>query len=118
MRELKELFAALARSRFRSSFHLRRKEWQYLHDKGLPTVMQHARDFIGKRLQPAIIANDGKQTPYTGHPVFVAQHATATCCRSCLEKWHGIRAGRALDEAQCAYIYQVLEVWLQHQLRT
>ncbi len=25
--------------------------------------------------------NDGKQTPFRGHPVFTAQHATATCCR-------------------------------------
>ncbi|WP_251023391.1 DUF4186 family protein [Streptomyces sp. ISL-10] len=31
-------------------------------------------------------------------PVFVAQHATATCCRTCLERWHVVPAGRALDD--------------------
>ena len=25
-----------------------------------------------------------------GHPVFIAQHATASCCRGCLWKWYSI----------------------------
>lgn len=115
MRNLDELFAALAKSTFRRSFHLRGKDLEYLHDKGLPVVLAHAGDFIGKRLAPANICNDGKQTPYRGHPVFVAQHATACCCRGCLDKWHRIPPGRALTAEEMAYVLMVLERWLRQE---
>jgi hypothetical protein len=112
MRDLDDLFAALAKSNFRRSFHLRGKDLAYLHSKGLPEVLVHAEDFIAKRLAPAVIANDGKQTPFRGHPVFVAQHATACCCRGCLEKWHRIPRGRELTSEEKAYVAAVLERWL------
>lgn len=112
MRDLDELFAALARSSFRSGFRLRDKDLAYLREKGLSAVLDHAEDFIRKRLAPAVIANDGKQTPMRGHPVFVAQHATACCCRGCLQKWHQIPQGRELTQAELAYIVVVLEKWL------
>lgn len=112
MRPLDELFAALDRSAFRRSFQLRGKELAYLQDKGLQVVLSHADDFIEKRLVPAVIPNDGKQTPFRGHPVYVAQHATACCCRGCLEKWHRIAVGHALSEAEKAYIHSVLAHWL------
>lgn len=117
MRPLDELFAALATSGFRRSFHLRGKDLAYLHEKGLPLVLTHARDLIDKRLAPAFIANDGKQTPFRGHPVFVAQHATACCCRGCLEKWHRIPQGRELNETEKEYVLSVLECWLSEQAR-
>ena len=97
MRDLDELFAALLQSKFRSRFKLRGRELKMLRDKGLDAIMQHAANLIGKRLAPANILNDGKQTPWRNHPVFVAQHATATCCRGCLEKWHHIPKGHALS---------------------
>jgi Domain of unknown function (DUF4186) len=83
--------------------------------KGLAAILEHGRDFVGKRLAPADRGNDGRQTPFRGHPVFIAQHATATCCRSCLAKWHGIARGRLLDEAERAYVVAVLERWLRAQ---
>ncbi|MDP2247829.1 MAG: DUF4186 domain-containing protein, partial [Nitrosomonadales bacterium] len=116
MRSLSDLFAALARSEFRRSFQLRGKDLDYLKQKGLPVVLSHADDFITKRLAPEVIPNDGKQTPFRGHPVFVAQHATATCCRGCLEKWHRIQAGHSLSEEEKAYVHTVLERWLRAQL--
>lgn len=76
----------LSMSKFRSKFKLSKRDFDYIHDKGLPEIKQHAYDFITKRLAPEVIENDGKQTPMHGHPVFIAQHATATCCRSCLFK--------------------------------
>ena len=112
MRNLDDLFAALAKSAFRRNFHLRGKELAYLQSKGLPVVLTHAEDFITKRLAPAAIPNDGKQTPFRGHPVFVAQHATACCCRGCLEKWHRIPRGRELTLEEKAYVLSVLERWL------
>ena len=112
MRDMDELFAALGRSKFRSRFRLSGKEKAYLNQKGIETVMEHARDFISKRLAQANPANDGRQTPMRNHPVFVAQHATGTCCRKCLEKWHGIPKGQPLTEEQIDYILKVLERWL------
>lgn len=113
MRDLNHLFDALAKSSFRRSFRLKGKDLDYLHEKGLPLVMMHAHDLIQKRLAPAMIPNDGKQTPMRGHPVFVAQHATACCCRGCLQKWHHIPTGHTLSAEEQAYILQVLEKWLR-----
>ncbi len=93
MRDPDDLFAALARSKFRSRFSLGAKERAYLAEKTLPVVLEHGRQFLVERLAPAQPRNDGRQTPMRGHPVFVAQHATATCCRGCLAKWHFIPQG-------------------------
>lgn len=114
MRDLEQLFSRLQQSSFRSGFKLNPKDRAYLQSKGLPIVLSHAKDFITKRLSPASIPNDGKQTPMRGHPVFVAQHATATCCRGCLQKWHRIPQGRMLTLDEQAYIVVVVERWLQN----
>lgn len=116
MRELDDVFVSLGKSSFRRKFRLCDKDLQYLHDKGLATVLSHASDFIGRRLAPAFPEKDGKQTPYRGHPVFVAQHATACCCRGCLEKWHRIAKGHPLNAREQAYVLSVLERWLVEQL--
>lgn len=112
---LENVFRRLRRSRFRSGFRLDAKEALYLSQKGLPEVLSHGRDFLRKRLAPALPPNDGKQTPWGGHPVFRAQHATATCCRSCLLKWHGIPKGRKLTEREIDYVLLVIETWLSAQ---
>lgn len=88
----------------------------YVSEKGMDTVRSHAVDFVKKRLAPAVIPNDGKQTPMRGHPVFVAQHATDTCCRGCLEKWHHIPAGRELTEEEKEYIVDVIMEWIRRQM--
>lgn len=115
MRDLDQLFAALRRSTFRQRFRLGAREQAYLRDKGLPVVLAHAGDFIAQRLAPAQPRNDGKQTPMRGHPVFIAQHATATCCRGCLAKWHGIPAGRELSAPEQAHAVAAIARWLREQ---
>jgi hypothetical protein len=113
--QLEDLFAALAKSTFRSRFRLKEKETAYLRKLGLDGVVQHARELLATRLFPAEPRNDGKQTPMRGHPVFVAQHATATCCRKCLAKWHHIPRGRALDDDEQDYVLAVIEEWTRRQ---
>ncbi|MEO8655209.1 MAG: DUF4186 domain-containing protein [Ramlibacter sp.] len=113
MKDLDIVFGALANSAFRRRFQLLPAEADYLRDRGLDTVMDHARDLIERRLAPAAPRNDGRQTPWRGHPVFVAQHATACCCRSCLEKWHAIPRGRELSEEELAHVLRALRRWLQ-----
>lgn len=115
MRDLDELFAALGGSEFRSRFRLRGREAAYLKEKGLDTVLAHARQSIESRLAPAAPAHDGRQTPMRNHPAFIAQHATATCCRGCLEKWHGIAQGRPLSQGETDYILTVIKHWLLQQ---
>ena len=78
----------LKKSKFRNSFHLKQKEIEYINKKGIEEIKKQAYEIINKRIKPEIIENDGKQTPTKNHPVFIAQHATATCCRGCIEKWH------------------------------
>ena len=104
MRDFDELFAALARSKFRSRFRLGAKDTSYLNEKTLAVVLEHGRRFVVERLADAQPKNDGRQTPMRGHPVFVAQHATATCCRGCLAKWHRIPQGRPLTPEEIDHI--------------
>ena len=112
------LFGRLSRSAFRARFTLDAKDRAYALTKGRDALRRHAGDFIAKRLAPAQPANDGKQTPMRGHPVFVAQHATATCCRGCLAKWHGMEAGRTLSEAEQLYVVEVVMAWITRDLET
>ncbi len=118
MHDMDALFAALSRSTFRRRFHLRPAEQRYLTSKGLAAVLRHAEHLIARRLAPAQPPNDGRQTPFRGHPVFVAQHATATCCRGCLRKWHHIPKGQELSAEQQRYVVQVIERWLQTECAT
>ena len=115
MRDLDDVFAALQRSPFRQRFRLGAREQEYLRARGMDTVLAHAADFIGQRLAPAEPRNDGKQTPMRGHPVFIAQHATATCCRGCLAKWHGIPAGRPLSDPEQLHAVAAIARWLRDQ---
>lgn len=115
--EIEKLFLRLSRSKFRSRFHLREKEKQYVKDKGFDVISSHASDFVRQRLAPKVILNDGHQTPMSGHPVFIAQHATATCCRGCLFKWHHIPKNRELSEEEIAYIIRVIMKWIEKEVK-
>jgi hypothetical protein len=110
-----ELFAALGQSEFRRRFRLGGKEAAYLRQKGPATIREHARDFVTARLAEADPANDGRQTPMKNHPVFIARHATATCCRGCLQKWHRIPKGKSLTPKQIDYVVEVISRWLAEQ---
>ncbi len=107
---------SLKKSKFRSKFKLSHKELDYTSAKGLETIKAHAFDFVNSRVAPDFPKNDGKQTPMRGHPVFSAQHATATCCRGCIQKWHGIEKGRALNAAEIDYVVALIMGWIERQM--
>ena len=111
-----KILEKLSHSKFRSKFKLSEKNKAYIHTKGLDIIEEHARDFILKRIAPAIIPNDGKQTPMKNHPVFVAQHATACCCRGCIEKWHHFKKGVELTSSEQDYLVKLIMEWLKKQL--
>ena len=114
-RRLDTLFNRLSRSEFRSRFKLDENDIHMIQEKGIDVIQSHALDFVTQRLAPAEPANDGKQTPMRGHPVFKAQHATACCCRKCLKKWHGIETGTELTSDQIQYVVDVLMEWITRQ---
>ncbi len=105
----------LSKSKFRSSFHLRKYMINYINEKGYKKIKEHAYDFINKRLAPSYIPNDGKQTPMKGHPVFIAQHACACCCRGCLEKWYKIPKGRNLTNKEIDFIVNLIMLWIKKE---
>ena len=111
-----QISAALSRSRFRSRFRLGLKDRQYICDRGWETMRRHAAELVEERLAPAFIPNDGKQTPMRGHPVFIAQHATACCCRKCLNKWYRIPRGVELTKSQQEKIVNLLMAWIERQM--
>lgn len=111
-----DIFKKLSKSEFRNRFKLKEKERKYLDEKGFDVIKSHAEDFIKKRIAPAYIPNDGKQTPTKGHPVFTAQHATATCCRSCINKWHKFPKDVELSEKQQEYLVDLIMEWLKRQV--
>ena len=115
-KDFDQILDKLEKSKFRASFHLRDKDFDYINQKGLQTIKQHAYDFVEKRLAPAHPANDGKQTPMRGHPVFVAQHATATCCRGCLFKWHKVCQGVELSQKQIDFVVNLIMAWISRQM--
>jgi len=111
------IFKKLSSSKFRNSFHLNRKMIDYVYEKGLDKVRSHAYDFVNKRLRPKYIKNDGKQTPMRNvHPVFIAQHATGTCCRGCLYKWHGISMNKELSDSEVDYIVDTIMHYIDLEL--
>ena len=143
MQTKEQAFEKLARSKFRMRFHLGEKELQYIDEKGMDVIRSHAEDFISQKLAPAFPKNDGKQTPMRGHPVFIAQHACACCCRGCLEavgrhgakllrpwqrpfqplvprgdralKWYHVPQGVELTEDQQRRIVDFLMVWIEKE---
>lgn len=115
-KKIDEVLTRLSFSKFRSRFHLHEREIIYIQEHGIDVIEQHAYDFIRKRLAPVHPLHDGKQTSMKGHPVFIAQHATATCCRGCLAKWHHIYDDHDLTTAEVDYIVKVIMTWIKKEL--
>lgn len=118
MNNIQVVLSNLSESKFRTSFHLKEKDIIYIKEKGLPTIESHAYDFINKRLKDITNVRDGKQIPMKGHPVFIAEHATATCCRGCLEKWHHIPKDRILNDKEVTYIVSVIMTWINKEIES
>lgn len=113
--KIKNILDRLSKSKFRSSFHLKDKDILYIEDKGIDKIREHAYDFVSKRLADTSNVTDGKQTPMKGHPVFIAQHATGTCCRRCLEKWHHISKNKNMTDDDIKYVVDIIMSWIEKE---
>ena len=115
MQTIDEALNKLKKSKFRSKFHLSDKDKKYIDDKGLEVIRRHAEDFIAQRLAPDNIPNDGKQTPMRGHPVFIAQHACACCCRGCLSKWYRVNPNKQLSPTEQEKTVNLIMAWIERE---
>ncbi|WP_163229840.1 DUF4186 domain-containing protein [Bifidobacterium aerophilum] len=111
-----ETLERLSHSAFRAKFTLDERDRAYARAKGRVVIDRHARDMLRSRVGDAQPRNDGRQTPWRGHPVFTAQHATATCCRGCIEKWHHIPKGRALSDEEVNRLADLVMAWIERDL--
>ncbi len=116
MQTIDQALEKLRRSDFRARFKLSEKDKAYIREKGIDTVRRHAQEIIEKRLAPAFIENDGRQTPMRGHPVFIAQHSCACCCRGCLEKWYRVPKGIQLTDIQQKKIVDLIMRWIELEM--
>lgn len=117
MSVIEEKIKSLSFSKFRSSFHLNSNMNYYIKKKGLAKIEEDAYYFIRNRLSDTSKVKDGAQTPMKGHPVFIAQHATATCCRKCLNKWYHIDKNRLLTEHEIDFCVALIMAWLKKNLK-
>ena len=115
-RWIAETLERLSRSQFRAKFVLTDKDRAYARAKGKATIDRHAHEMLRDRVGAAEPKNDGRQTPWRGHPVFTAQHATATCCRGCIEKWHHIPKGRPLTDEEVNRLADLVMAWIERDL--
>jgi len=117
MQTIDETLDKLEKSTFRAGFKLNQKDIEYINEKGMDTIKIHAADLIKKKISDAEPYKDGKQTPTHGHPVFKGMHATACCCRGCLEKWYRIPKGKELTPIQQEKIVNLIMGWIDRQMK-
>ena len=84
--------------------------------KGRTALLGSAGGRIAKAVAAELPYRDGQQTPFTGNVIYYAQHATASCCRTCVEYWHGIEKGRALTASEQNYLVQLVTVYIDERL--
>ena len=116
-KDWQQINKSLEKHEIRFKFELGEAEREYVRERGMDIIRLHTTDFVKKRLQPANPRNDGRQTPTKGHPVFLAQHATATSSRTCMEEIYGIPLGQPLDDSQVIWTVDVILRWLEEQMK-
>ena len=104
----------LKSSNFRRKFYLSSNEKQYVVEN-FEIFDQFIKHVINTNLKNKPI-DDGRQTPYSGNPIFKAQHATAPCCRKCIFKWHRIPSYKELSENEINLLTNIILKWLKNNV--
>lgn len=117
-RDVAYTFQALASERIRHHFwHKELDEKAVLHArrKGRAEMrvaaVKRIRSSVGKKT-----AWDGRQTPKEGNALYYAQHATGSCCRKCIEVWHGISQDHPLDQAEVQYLADLCVMFIEKRM--
>lgn len=92
------------------------KAIRHARRKGRPGLHEAIENRIRKYVGPATPNYDGRQTPFEGNVIFYGQHATATCCRKCIEEWHGVPQGQELSEEEVSYFSELIKEYVNERL--
>ena len=86
--------------------------------KGNVNLQSAVRSRIKSSISAPNNPYDGRQTPMegSGNPIHYAQHATASCCRKCVEYWHNIPPNRALTDDEVDYLSSLAMLFLEERL--
>ena len=86
--------------------------------------LSEIKEQIEKRLRESVYKGkkenlwDGRQTPLEGKLIYYAQHATASCCRKCIEEWHGINRNVSLSNEQIIYLVELIMIYMKNRLES
>lgn len=89
----------------------------YANRKGRTNLRLAVRSRIRSSIGSPNNPYDGRQTPMegSGNPIHYAQHATASCCRKCVEYWHDIPTSRALKDDEIQYLAELAMMYLDER---
>jgi hypothetical protein len=114
-------FAAMKFEMIRHKFwhvEIDQKAVNYARRKGYSGLEPAVRSRIRKSVGAPKPTRDGRQTPMegSGNVIHYAQHATASCCRKCIEYWHALPQGRALTEDEIGYLAELAMLYIRDRL--
>lgn len=92
----------------------------YARRKGKTGLKTAAQRHIEKAVANPTHPRQGRQTPRETSPtaniIHYAQHATASCCRKCLEEWHGIPPDRFLFVEEISYLRDLVMLYVDARM--
>lgn len=86
--------------------------------RGLKAIRERAKQIVSKKIgHPPVSRWDYRNCPQEGTEVIeYGRHATATCCRPCLERWHNIPQNAFLTEEQIKYCVDLVELYVKDRV--
>jgi len=121
--DIEYTFDALRREYFRKDMWTKpidQHAKNYARRKGLQDLREAAANRLTKYVKPRAsdMFRDGMQTPLKRNPICYAQHSTATCCRKCIEYWHGIPQDQELSDDDISYFLELVMAYIMRRLPT
>jgi hypothetical protein len=85
--------------------------------KGVLGTQLAAEKILTRGVGPAFPYRDGHQVPYESADIVnYARHATAACCRKCIEYWHGVPTGREMTPDEIGYLVKLVMKYVDYKL--
>lgn len=91
------------------------KAYKKALNEGLDRISERARKVLKSRVGKHT-AWDGRQTPFGDNIINYAQHATATCCRKCIEIWHNIPKEKLLTEEELDFFTELVLLYSKDRI--
>ena len=94
----------------------------YMEKKAAKLTIDEMRSKVIKILSNKInkkrseIFRDSTQTPKGKDIIYLAQHATGTCCRRCIEEWYGINKEEIMNEEQINFLTEIIMTYINEKV--